>query len=96
MYVHVCHRFLYVPQFIVIAKRDLTFRECIGEGAIGTVYSGKWKRKDVAIKTSTRLQYEAATFQSLPQHPNIVTLHGLVREEGLFLIVMELVRGVSP
>ena len=77
----------------------------IGAGGMGTVYRAKdWNLgRDVAIKVLpdafaqdperlARFDREAKTLASL-NHPNIATIHGLERTDGVRAIVMELVEG---
>jgi serine/threonine protein kinase len=60
----------------------------IGRGAFGIVYDGMWKESRVAIKVITEMtpealaefEREAATMQSIPPHPNVITLMGICHE----------------
>src|SRR5436190_13893522 len=77
----------------------------VGEGGMGEVYRAHDSRlhRDVAIKVLpelfaldpdrlTRFEREAQVLASL-NHPNIATVYGVERAEGLHALVMELVEG---
>ena len=70
----------------------------LGAGGYGDVYEGKWKKgggKKVAVKvirssaTGVVLR-EIRTWSSLPIHPNVIPLFGVVYERFLTYIVTEL------
>ena len=69
--------------------------ECLGSGQFGTVNRGVWRSslgspaQDVAIKTLKSSAKETDRVKFLQEgaimgqfrHPNVVTLHGIVKEE---------------
>ena len=77
------------------------FQECIGRGAIGEVYKGKWRGIDVAIKTvkeallsseemEKELDHEASILQSV-RHANVVQFYGMgTMNDGTPFMVIEL------
>ena len=78
----------------------------LGRGGMGEVWSARDLELDrpVALKflrAHTALEMDAARIvreaqaASALNHPNIVTIHGVVRSEGIAAIVMELVEGSS-
>jgi len=82
-------------------------RECIGHGGMGEVYEAMDTELDrsVAIKflperflrdetAVNRLVAEAKTSSAL-NHPNLVTIHELLRQEGVLAIVMERIEGAT-
>ena len=88
-----------------IGKYDVV--SVLGHGAMGVVYRAvdSGLGRQVAIKAMStdlppdsefRLRFvrEARAVAKL-QHPNIVTIHELVEEEGTQYIVMELLEGAS-
>jgi len=77
----------------------------IGKGGMGEVYRARDPRldRDVAIKVLSeplmeqsqallRFEQEAKVLASL-SHPNILTVHDVVREQGSLYVVMELLKG---
>src|SRR5262245_43970473 len=79
----------------------------IGAGGMGEVYRAIDTNlsRDVAVKVVpdafaddperlARFEREAKTLASL-NHPNIATLYGLERSQGLYALVMELVEGAA-
>jgi len=79
--------------------------ELLGAGGMGEVYRARDTRlgRDVALKVlpcdfaadplrMARFEREAHVLASL-NHPNIATIYGIVEEQGLFAITMELVDG---
>jgi serine/threonine protein kinase len=77
--------------------------EKLGEGGMGVVFRAQQEALDrlVAIKTiavagsddaAARFELEARAVARL-QHPNIVAVHDLVRREGRWFLIMELLEG---
>src|SRR5438105_13729650 len=76
----------------------------IGEGGAGLVYEAIDRPRDarVALKMLRvldgemlfRLKEEFRVLQDL-QHPNLIRLHELISERGLWFFTMELIDGVS-
>jgi serine/threonine-protein kinase len=79
----------------------------LGAGGMGEVYRARdvVLGREVAIKVlpgglrldgdrRARLEREARALAAL-NHPNICTIHGLVEAEGLLMLVLELVEGVT-
>ena len=71
----------------------------LGAGGMGEVYRARDSRvkRDVAVKTSNvaftdRFQREAEAIAAL-SHPNILTLHDVGTERGLWYAVTELLHG---
>ena len=71
----------------------------LGKGGYGDVYEGNWKKKGggkrVAVKvirsSATQMVLrEIRTWSSLPSHPNIITLFGVVYQKFMTFIVSEL------
>ena len=82
-------------------------KEMLGRGGMGEVWSARDPELDrpVALKftlracaasesDAARILREAQAASAL-NHPNIVTIHGMVQSEGVAAIVMELVEGGS-
>jgi serine/threonine protein kinase len=76
----------------------------LGEGGMGIVYLAHDVERDmpVALKTLSRLDATGISclkneFRSLSDvvHPNLVTLHELICEDGHWFLTMEVVNGVS-
>jgi Tol biopolymer transport system component len=78
----------------------------IGSGAMGEVYRARDKRlgRDVALKIvssrdadeETRRRFEAeARAVSALNHPNVLTVHDVGREDGISFLVTELIEGQS-
>jgi len=93
----------------MIGKEILSYRieKKIGEGGMGTVYSGKHTRIDrkVAIKVlhphlvkseaiRHRFINEANTLAAI-QHPNIVQLYDYVEQDDNLFLIMEFIEGKS-
>ena len=84
-----------------IAEDDVSFQACIGSGAVGEVYKGKWRGIDVAIKTvkgawmsseemEKELDHEASVLQSV-RHANVVQFYGMgSMNDGTPFMVIEL------
>ena len=69
----------------------------LGKGGYGDVYEGSWKKDGgrVAVKVirssaTAMVLREIRTWSSLPSHPNVITLFGVVYEKFLTYIVTEL------
>lgn len=77
---------------------DIIFGDCIGSGAFGDVYRGRWNRVTVALKvirvqTETAMddfQKEAAMMTSLGNHINIVQFLGVAQREKELILVTRL------
>ena len=82
-------------------------RECLGQGAMGTVYRAVDVRlgRPVAVKllraegaaseeSKKRFVHEARAASAL-NHPHIVTIYDIGRDEGVDFIAMEYVPGIS-
>ncbi|KAL6054327.1 Tyrosine-protein kinase abl2 [Balamuthia mandrillaris] len=86
-----------MSSFWTIAFDDLEFSKEIGSGAFGTVWKGKYRGADVAVKRVFRLgEQELADFhkeielmQNLRPHPNVVQLIGVCTEADRICIVTE-------
>jgi serine/threonine protein kinase len=85
---------------------SFVLKEVLGRGGMGEVWSARDLELDrpVALKfLSAQTAWEVDASQivreaqaaSALNHPNIVTIHGVVRSEGIAAIVMELVEGRS-
>ena len=84
-----------------IAEDEVSFQECIGRGAVGEVYKGKWRGIDVAIKTvkgawmsseemEKELDHEASVLQNV-RHANVVQFYGMgSMNDGTPFMVIEL------
>jgi tetratricopeptide (TPR) repeat protein len=77
---------------------------CLGKGAMGIVYLARDAERgtQVALKALSRLDANGIAcikneFRSLSDllHPNLVTLHELVSEDGHWFLTMEIVEGVG-
>jgi tetratricopeptide (TPR) repeat protein len=77
---------------------------CLGKGAMGTVYLARDAERgtQVALKALNRLDANGIAcikneFRSLSGllHPNLVTLHELVSEDGHWFLTMEIVEGTG-
>lgn len=79
--------------------KDVQLVEFIGKGATGTVFRGKWKDKDVAVKRYDDLVTgmddckEEVCLMSSFACPTIVTVIGMVVQDDLPAVVMEFVVG---
>src|SRR5262249_53956454 len=84
---------------------SFVLEQVLGRGGMGEVWSArdveldrpvalKFLRAHTASEYAARIVREAQAASAL-NHPNIVTIHGLVRSEGIAAIVMELVGGSS-
>ncbi|KAF0980791.1 hypothetical protein FDP41_013274 [Naegleria fowleri] len=91
------------PMSFLIPITDLEIIKKIGEGGLGTVYHGKWKDRDVAIKSlKTRMddddendefEKEVSLLASL-RHPCILTFFGVaVSKENKFMVTEYLENG---
>jgi serine/threonine protein kinase len=88
-------------------ERDLEIGKTIGEGGMGIVWAGMQSalRREVAIKSvqpgaprgsSTRALLREARLTGTLEHPNVVPIHALGKDEnGSPLIVMKLIEGSS-
>ncbi len=84
-----------IPPWEVVIDRS----QCIGKGSFGSVYKGRWRYIDVAVKVVTdpklsTLFIEEFNTMTHVRHPNIVQLLGYVKDP--FMIVMEYLPGGSP
>ena len=87
-------------QVVKIEFSDLDIGDTrLGKGGYGDVYEGNWKKigggKRVAVKvirsSATQMVLrEIRTWSSLPSHPNIITLFGVVYQKFNTFIVSEL------
>jgi len=87
-------------QVVKIDFSDLDIGDTrLGKGGYGDVYEGNWKKigggKRVAVKvirsSATQMVLrEIRTWSSLPSHPNIITLYGVVYQKFNTFIVSEL------
>jgi len=88
----------------VIPSKELKFGAELGRGAYGIVYKGEWRREDVAIKklimtelTDKQLdefKAEVNLMKKLRPHANVVSLRGVIVDDGLCLVT-ELMHGGS-
>ncbi|XP_031501300.1 uncharacterized protein LOC116264960 isoform X1 [Nymphaea colorata] len=84
-----------IHELQIIKRADLEELRELGSGTFGTVYHGKWKGSDVAIKRIKRSSFfgsssdqarlirdfwKEATILSKLQHPNVVTFYGIVKD----------------
>jgi len=76
----------------------------LGEGAMGIVYLAHDVERGVPVALKTLSRLDAAGLSSLKNefrslshvvHPNLVTLHELISEDGHWFLTMEVVSGVS-
>ncbi|XP_037072592.1 mitogen-activated protein kinase kinase kinase 10-like isoform X2 [Pollicipes pollicipes] len=92
------------PPIIEFSQIDLD--EIIGVGGFGKVYRGVWRNELIAVKAITRTSDDdwATTIEQVRQegrlfwlleHPNIVSLRGLVLTPPNLCLVMEYARGGS-
>jgi len=74
----------------------------LGDGSFGTVYAGKCRQKDVAVKVLLKQDYDEKTLQAFRHevevmskifHPNINLFMGACTVPGNLMIVTELMRG---
>src|SRR5687768_6596319 len=81
-----------------------TIRRELGRGAMGIVYRALDERRGVEVALKTLRFDDAPTihrfkreFRALSglSHPNLVSLHQLVNDRGIWFFTMELVEGVS-
>ena len=85
-----------------IAENEVLFGECIGHGAVGEVFKGRWRGIDVAIKMvkgtqissseemEKELDHEASMLQSV-RHANVVQFYGMgTMSDGTPFMVIEL------
>ena len=85
-----------------ISEEEVIFGECIGRGAVGEVYRGKWRGINVAIKIVKgalmrsseemvrELDHEASMLQNV-RHANVVQFFGMgTKKNGTPFIVIEL------
>lgn len=91
----------------VLDPREVSVGRCIGEGAFAHVYKARWKGRVCAVKqlramrgaledeVRPQMMLEAAIMAKGGQHPNIVTLHGVVDTPDTWMLVMEFARGGS-
>jgi hypothetical protein len=85
-----------------IPRNTIEATECLGSGQFGTVNKGVWQSPsstlEVAIKTLKSSAKEEDKVKFLQEgaimgqfrHPNVVKLHGIVREQQTVLLVIEL------
>ncbi len=77
-------------------QQNLVVGEVLGTGNFGTVFKGKWKGKDVALKEFKDGSMEAAVVEEISilqllNHPNIVQFYGVTKKiDGTILMAMEL------
>jgi len=93
-------------QLSLIPLTEITMGRTLGTGGFGTVYVGKWKRMEVAIK---QLHFSGVHSKGLINnfidemevmssimHPKVVTIYGLAMgKSGELNLVMEFARGGS-
>jgi serine/threonine protein kinase len=76
---------------------QLSLGEALGEGAAGTVYTGTWQGKQVAIKKlpgrHTRAVDQEMQLVSRLRHDNVVRYFSLEKDATAFYLVMELISG---
>ncbi len=86
----------------VVSNRFEILRK-LGEGSAGVVYEARDRQRDTVVALKTLRLFDAEflyllkrEFRSLTNlnHPNLVTLHELVVEDGLAFITMERIEGV--
>jgi len=74
----------------------------LGDGSFGTVYAGKCRQKDVAVKFLLKQDYDEKTLQTFRNevevmskifHPNINLFMGACTVPGQLMIVTELMKG---
>eukprot|EP01114_Cavostelium_apophysatum_P012082 TRINITY_DN2680_c0_g1_i2.p1 TRINITY_DN2680_c0_g1~~TRINITY_DN2680_c0_g1_i2.p1 ORF type:complete len:334 (-),score=76.92 TRINITY_DN2680_c0_g1_i2:726-1727(-) len=74
----------------------------LGDGSFGTVYAGKCRQKDVAVKVLLKQDFDEKTLQAFRHevdlmskifHPNINLFMGACTTPGKMMIVTELMRG---
>ena len=96
------------PQGVVLGSGASRYEllEEIGRGGMGVVYRARDKRleRDVALKRLPEnlkdhprvvdLFLREARASAALNHPNIVTIHDVGQEDGLFFITMELLEGI--
>lgn len=83
-----------------IKYNELSFGKCLGEGAFGRVYEGRWNNSPVALKTLICQLNESIVNDfkseikvlSLLRHPNICLFMGACSISPHFVIVNELIR----
>lgn len=86
-----------------IQAKEITLEKELGRGAYATVYKGKWKGREVAVKvfSESSFQFRLEDFlqeiaiMSIFRHPNLMKMYGAVVErsrdaESKFMIVTEL------
>eukprot|EP00040_Diaphanoeca_grandis_P027786 m.159007 g.159007 ORF g.159007 m.159007 type:complete len:420 (-) comp31117_c1_seq1:268-1527(-) len=96
-----------MQQAWTIDEADLKLHEVIGNGAFGTVFSGKWGHIEVAVKVLkmplddldpviTEDFNREVTFMQSIRHPNLLTFFGAgVNEGSQAFLVTELMEGGS-
>ncbi|CAN6180190.1 unnamed protein product [Urochloa humidicola] len=85
----------YHPYFEIIKNKDLEELTELGSGTFGTVYHGKWRGSDVAIKRIKKSSFTGqsidperqeheflreAEILSMLHHPNVVAFYGVVKD----------------
>ena len=76
-----------------INEDDLTIGDLLGQGGEGTVFRGKWKGMDVAVKKYPEADpRDIDILTTLGPHPNVVRFYGVVYCQEHCLLVTELVK----
>lgn len=85
-----------------IEPTEINMSHVLGDGSFGTVYSGKCRQKDVAIKVLHKQDWDEKTLNAFRHevelmskifHPNINLFMGACTVPGNLMIVTELMRG---
>jgi len=85
-----------------IDPSEITLLHVLGDGSFGSVYAGKCRQKDVAVKVLHKQDWDQKTIQAFKQevevmskifHPNINLFMGACTVPGKLMIVTELMRG---
>ena len=69
-------------------RADIEIGKFLGEGSFGTVHIGRWQMNDVAVKVMKPNSMEVsefleeAHFMASVNHPNILSLWGIVKVNG--------------
>ena len=80
-----------------IPTSDVSYMNMLGEGGQAAVWKGVWGGKEVAIKKYITQPdpRDIHILQGLPTHPNIITVHGFVKDRFSCSVIMELMDGGS-